>query len=96
MLVEIDGREVRTERDVHIVLDQALDFGPYYGWNLAALWDRLTRDVPRPVRVVWSHWPVSERNLGSETFKKIRDLLLAVEVEDQQLGYDERFEFELR
>jgi hypothetical protein len=28
VLVEIDGREVRTERDVHSVLDQALDFGP--------------------------------------------------------------------
>ncbi|WP_345636762.1 barstar family protein [Rugosimonospora acidiphila] len=94
--VEIDGREVRTERDLHRLLNQALDFGPYYGWNLDALWDRLTRDVLRPVKVVWTHWETSERNLGTGSFGRIRDLLNAVQAEDERLAYDERFEFELR
>ncbi len=91
MLVEIDGREVRTERDLHRLLDQALDFGAYYGWNLAAVWDRLTTDVPRPVSVVWTHWQVSERNLGAERFEEIRDLRYAVQAQDEKYGWDERF-----
>ncbi|SCG55373.1 barstar family protein [Micromonospora inositola] len=96
MLVEIDGREVRAEGDLHRRLGCALDFWPYYGSKLDALWDRLSRDVPRPVRVVWTHWQVSKRNLGAQRFKRICDLLHAVQAEDQELGYDERFEFELR
>ncbi|GAA4563686.1 barstar family protein [Micromonospora coerulea] len=96
MLVEIDGREVQTEGDLHRLLDRALDFGPYYGSNLDALWDRLSRDVPRPVRVVWTRWQVSKRNRGAQRFEKICDLLRAVQAADQELGYDERFEFELR
>jgi ribonuclease inhibitor len=51
---------------------------------------------PRPVRVVWTHWHVSKKNPGAETFGKICDLLRAVQPEDQELGYEERFEFELR
>jgi RNAse (barnase) inhibitor barstar len=60
------------------------------------LWDRLSRDIPRPVRLVWTYWHVSERSLGAERFGKICDLLRAVQAEDQELGYEERFEFELR
>jgi ribonuclease inhibitor len=96
VLVEIDGREVRAEGDLHLLLDRALNFGPYYGSNLDALWDRLSRDVPRPVRVVWTHWRVSKRNLGAQKFEKICNLLHAVEAKDQELSHDERFEFELR
>ena len=95
MLVQIDGREVRTEDDLHRLLSQALDFGPYYGSNLDALWDRLSMDVPRPVRVVWTHWQVSKRNLGAKRFGKIYSLLRAVQAKDQELGQEERFEFEL-
>jgi ribonuclease inhibitor len=96
MLVEIDGRQVRTEDDLHRLLARHLDFGPYYGSNLDALWDRLTRDVPRPVGVIWTHWRVSKRNLGAKRFRLICDLLRAVEAEDQELGRKERFAFELR
>jgi ribonuclease inhibitor len=96
VLVEIDGREVLTEAHLHRLLRGALDFGPYYGSNLDALWDRLTLDVPRPVRLIWTHWQVSKRNLGAKRFGKICDLLRAVEAEDQERGYEERFEFELR
>ncbi|MCK6885045.1 barstar family protein [Enterobacter roggenkampii] len=30
-------------------MSASLDFGPYYGRNLDALWDRLSTDVERPV-----------------------------------------------
>ncbi|MEU8367664.1 barnase inhibitor [Micromonospora sp. BL1] len=96
MHLEIDGREVRTEADLHLLLARALDFGPYYGANLDALWDRLSRDVPRPVAVVWTDWQVSERNLGAERFERICGLLRAVEAEDREAGHEERFTFELR
>ncbi|MEU8071480.1 MULTISPECIES: barstar family protein [unclassified Micromonospora] len=95
VLVEIDGREVRSEGDLHRLLAHALDFGPHHGSNLDALWDRLSRDVPRPVRVVWTHWRVSRRNLGAQQFEKICDLLRAVQAEDRKSGRQERFEFEL-
>ncbi|WP_422742713.1 barstar family protein [Micromonospora sp. WMMD754] len=96
MLLEIDGREVRTEADLHLLLARALDFGPYYGANLDALWDRMSRDVPRPVTVVWTDWQASERNLGAERFGRICGLLRAVEAEDREAGHEERFTFELR
>lgn len=96
VLVEIDGREVRTEADLHRLLRRALDFGPYYGSNLDALRDRLRLDVPRPVRVIWTHWQISRRNLGAKRFAKICDLLRAVEAEDQESGHEERFEFDLQ
>ncbi|MER5606450.1 barstar family protein [Micromonospora tulbaghiae] len=96
MLLEIDGREVRTEADLHLLLARALDFGPYYGANLDALWDRLSRDVPRPVAVVWTDWQVSERNLGARRFERICCLLRAVEAEDREAGHEELFTFELR
>ncbi|RBJ11098.1 barnase inhibitor [Micromonospora provocatoris] len=96
MLLEIDGRKVRTETDLHILLARALDFGPNYGANLDALWDRLSRDVPRPVAVVWTDWQASEKSLGAERFERICGLLRAVEAEDQEAGHEERFTFELR
>ncbi|MEV7268645.1 barstar family protein [Micromonospora aurantiaca] len=94
--MEIDGREVRTEADLHLILARALDFGPYYGANLDALWDRLSKDVPRPVAVVWTDWQVSERNLGAERFGRICDLLRAVEAKDREAGHEEQFTFELQ
>ncbi|MEV4524485.1 barstar family protein [Micromonospora tulbaghiae] len=75
---------------------RALDFGPYYGANLDALWDRLSRDAPRPVAVVWTDWQVSESNLGARRFERICCLLRAVEAEDREASHEELFTFELR
>ncbi|MFB7026676.1 MULTISPECIES: barstar family protein [unclassified Streptomyces] len=36
----MDGTTVRTEADPHGILARALGFGPYYGADLNALWDR--------------------------------------------------------
>lgn len=40
--VYIDGRLIQTELDFHRTISSALDFGPYYGNNLDALWDLLS------------------------------------------------------
>ncbi len=52
--VQLDGTQIRTEADFHRHVAALLDFGPYYGHNLDALWDRLSTDVPRPVHLIWA------------------------------------------
>ncbi|MGQ4357915.1 barstar family protein [Streptomyces drozdowiczii] len=53
MRIAIDGTHIGSQADLHRFLAGPLDFGPYYGHNLSALWDRLSRDVERPVEIVW-------------------------------------------
>lgn len=93
--VEIDGRTIITERDFHVALAQPLDFGPYYGYNLNALWDRLSLDVERPVKLVWLHSATSRQNLG-QRFDAVVSVLTRAQEDDIRLGLSKRFEFELR
>jgi ribonuclease inhibitor len=69
--IRIVGAEVRPELDVHRSLERQLEFGDYYGRNVAALRDRLLTDVPRPVRIVWLDSRTSRSRLGEEVFDKI-------------------------
>lgn len=91
MRIEIDGAAIRSEADLHEFLSRALDFGPYYGANLDALWDRLSTDVERPVDVIWREVDFSRRVLGESEFAKIRDLLLRVQSQDESIGWPDRF-----
>ncbi|MGW0702286.1 barstar family protein [Streptomyces sp. NPDC002867] len=91
MRVEIDGAAIHSEVDLHEFLSRALDFGPYYGANLSALWDRLSTDVERPVEIVWKKSELSRLALGESEFEKIRDLLLRVQSQDQSFGWRDRF-----
>ncbi|MFF8289706.1 barstar family protein [Streptomyces sp. NPDC016309] len=91
MRVVIEGAAVRTVSDVHGLLSRALDFGPYYGGNLSALWDRLTTDVERPVELVWKDADRSRAALGAEAFDRIRDLLLEVQERDRPREESKRF-----
>jgi len=91
MIAEIDGLKIQSEADFHNEIAQALDFGSYYGKNLDALWDVLSRDVERPVSVVWKNADASQKSMPAE-FEKIVDLLRDVEKEDAACGASERFE----
>ncbi|MGN5381236.1 barstar family protein [Streptomyces lasalocidi] len=91
MRVEIDGTEIRSEADLHDLLSRTLDFGPYYGANLSALWDRLSTDVERSVEIVWKNSEISKTALGESRFAKIHDLLLRVQSQDQSSGWSDRF-----
>ncbi|WP_406364791.1 barstar family protein [Streptomyces sp. NBC_01546] len=91
MRIEIDGAAILSQRDLHEFLSRALDFGPYYGANLSALWDRLSTDVERPVEIVWKESELSRRALGESEFEKIRDLLLRVQSQDESFGLSHRF-----
>ncbi|MEU4129947.1 barstar family protein [Streptomyces wuyuanensis] len=91
MKVVIEGATVRTVSDLHGFLARTLDFGPYYGANLSALWDRLTTDVERPVELVWKDAELSRAALGANVFDQIRDLLLRVQEQDKVNEESKRF-----
>lgn len=95
MRVVLDGKSIDTERDVHLAFASQLEFGDYYGWNLAALRDRLLTDVPRPVRVVWTDAAESRRRLGAELFDRICEIFNEVVEQDHEFGWTDRFEYEL-
>ncbi|WP_410586903.1 barstar family protein [Amycolatopsis sp. lyj-23] len=91
MRVVIDGKAVKSEKDVHDQLKRQLDFGPYYRNNLNALWDRLYRDVERPVELVWENSGASREHLGAELYGQIKKLLTDVMDDDAKNPPDERF-----
>ncbi|ELP62117.1 barstar family protein [Streptomyces turgidiscabies] len=91
MKVEIRGSTIRSEKDLHEILSRVLDFGPHYGANLNALWDRLSTDVERPVKIIWKESGLSRTALGENEFKVIHDLLLRVQSQDQSFGWPDRF-----
>ncbi|WP_258905102.1 barstar family protein [Actinokineospora sp. UTMC 2448] len=95
MRVEIDGRKIGSVAEFHREIAAALDFGPYYGANLDALWDRLYRDVPRPVRLIWTHASHSREALGERDFGRIVDLINKVVAYDIRDNESDRFEFEM-
>ncbi|MEE1784134.1 barstar family protein [Streptomyces sp. SP17BM10] len=91
MRVTIDGPTIRSEADLHALLARELDFGPYYGHNLNALWDRLSTDVERPVELVWRNAEASRAQLGAELFGRVSALLERVVRQDEDFGLRERF-----
>ncbi|MFJ4343294.1 barstar family protein [Streptomyces sp. NPDC088915] len=83
MKAEIDGTQIHSQTDLHRALAHIFDFGPYYGANLSALWDRLTTDVERPVEIIWHNTEASQNHMGEEQFTQIRALLQAVAEQDE-------------
>jgi ribonuclease inhibitor len=96
MHVAIEGAAVGSELDFHRALAGVLDLGPYYGRNLAALWDARSANVERPVHLVWRDAAISRARLGDETFDRIRAVLDRVVDQDRTFGWTARFEYELR
>lgn len=97
MIVEIDGRQVRSEAEFHSAISEALAFPSFYGENLDALWDILSTDVERPVKLIWNHSASSKTDMA-ERFDEIVGILRKVERQDAEwnLPAAERFELVLR
>ena len=93
--VQLDGDQIRSEADFHRHLAALLDFGPYYGRNLDALWDRLITDVPRPVHLTWTASRVSRSAMGRTTFDRIERILRAVAAQDAAQCWTDRFTYDL-
>ena len=94
MKVEIKGIEIKTEKDFHKAISSALNFGPYYGDNLDALWDILTTDIERPVMLIWKDSNLSKKAMGKD-FDNIINILKKVSEQDIVWGLDRKFEFKL-
>ncbi len=94
-IAELDGRRITDLASFHQQASELLDFGPYYGRNFNALWDRLSRDVERPVRIRWLHASTSRAALGEATFAKIVDIFERAAREDREYNALHRLEFEL-
>lgn len=92
-VIVLAGGEISDEEDVHRVLRRELDLGAYYGGNLAALRDRLSADVSRPLRIVWRDAATSRAAMGETTYSKIVAVFHEVEEQDLAFRLDERFEF---
>ena len=93
MEVVLDGAHIHTEADIHDALISSLGLGIYYGRNVAALWDRLSTDVERPVRLIWKNASRSRVQLGDETFERFATLFKRVEEQDASWGLIDRFTF---
>jgi ribonuclease inhibitor len=95
MKIEFDGEAILSEGDFHDALAEALDLTGYYGGNLSALWDVLSTDVERPVRLVWENSAVSQAAMGSG-FDRLVDVLRRVEKQDTEWNLPNRFELVLK
>ncbi|MET9348048.1 barstar family protein [Streptomyces termitum] len=90
MRVIVDGTLIGSQADLHRTLAGPLDFGPYYEHNLNALWDRLSKDVDRPVEIVWENAGASRDRMGDEAFEEIASVLLRAAEEDEPYPPDLR------
>ncbi|XVV39309.1 barstar family protein [Streptomyces sp. CA-100214] len=90
MRVTIDGSLIQSESDLHDALARELDFGPFYGRNLDALWDRLSTDVERPIEILWENFEVSKALLGVAACEKISSVLIRVMDQDESFGLDDK------
>jgi ribonuclease inhibitor len=93
--LRINGRKIVSEDALHEVLSDALGFGPDYDRNLAALGDRLSDDVPRPIMIVWDHAAASRAQLGDDSFRSIVAVFDRARRQDVDAGLVRRFEFAL-
>ena len=93
--VVLDGRGVRSETELHRELARLLDFGPFYGANFDALWDRLSTDVERPVHLLWEESGASRAAMGSLTFDRIEQVLRKAAEQDAAFNLTVRFTYEL-
>jgi len=91
----LDGAHVLSEKEFHSIMSASLDFGPYYGRNLDALWDRLSTDVERPVKITWLNSELSRIYLGSY-FDEIIKIFERAKQQDLNLNWEEKFEYVLK
>jgi ribonuclease inhibitor len=93
MIVVIDGSKIGSERELHELLHAKLRLGDFYGYNSAALWDRLTTDVERPIQIIWKNAMQSRLTLGDATFDRYAKLFNDVEAQDAEQALELRFGF---
>jgi ribonuclease inhibitor len=71
----------------YALLARELDLPDYFGWNLDALWDVLTAEVPGPVEIVWRDHEAARMRMG-EDFDRLVELFREVEQERPDFRLD--------
>jgi ribonuclease inhibitor len=74
--IVISGDCVDTLDDIYDEVERQLTL-PYFGRNLDALWDVLTREIEGPVEILWRESDVSRTRLGPD-FDRLTALLREV------------------
>jgi ribonuclease inhibitor len=74
--IVFDGNSIETLDDVYDEVERQLTL-PYFGRNLDALWDVLTREIDGPVEILWREADVSRARLGAD-FDRVTALLREV------------------
>jgi ribonuclease inhibitor len=74
--IVISGDRIDTLDDIYDEVERQLTL-PYFGRNLDALWDVLTREVEGPVEILWRESDVSRARLGPD-FDRVTALLREV------------------
>ena len=92
--IEINGQDIFCEKDFHKLMAEKLDFGPYYGHNLNALWDIMRSGAGDGVILHWDNSELSRQRLGS-AFDTIVKVLTMARDNDIRLGLPEKFDFRL-
>lgn len=94
MNVELNGLEIRSERDFHRCLSIVLGVQGYYGNNLDAMWDLLSAGVERPLVLIWKDHHFSKKNMGKD-FDDVIKVLNRVVGQDERFGWTDRFSYQL-
>ena len=95
MRLIIDGTQIQNEKNLHDFMAKNLNFGLYYGHNLAALRDRLAHDVERPLDIIWKNSKISQQNLGEDLFNRIIEIFRFIEKQDKSFNWSECFTFSI-
>ncbi|PEJ56114.1 MULTISPECIES: barstar family protein [unclassified Bacillus (in: firmicutes)] len=84
-IVTIDVSNIKTKKDLHLLLKEKLRFPDFYGENWDAFWDAITGLVaPLPKRVVFLGWSELEKNLLEES-EILKECLLEYNEEHEDL-----------
>lgn len=94
MNIVLDGNLIKTEKDFHYQLSEALNIHNFYGNNIDALWDLLSANVERPFVLIWKNSEISKLSMGS-IFPKIIDIFDRVENQDKNFGWKDVFSYKL-
>lgn len=88
-VVIIDGNDFNTIKAFHELLKLKMDLPQYYGNNLDALWDCLTREISLPLKIIWDNFDNSKVKLGNYASKAAEVFIKA----EKELG--DKFIFEI-
>lgn len=89
------GNEIHSTLDFHTQLSKALDVEHYYGKNLDALWDLLGFGIEIPLTINWQNSNVCKLNIG-EDFDQIINVLRRVKAQNEEINWQDKFDFILQ